>query len=364
MSAPLDTMRGAVQPHLAIRNVARRFGAAIAVDDVSLELTRGEFVTLLGDSGCGKTTLLRIVAGFTAPDAGTVHCAGVDVTRLAPAERRMGFVFQSYALFPTKTVAQNIGFPLEIARRPRREITERVRFLADLVEIEPLCARFPHELSGGQQQRVALARALAGEPEVLLLDEPMSALDARIRARLRQEIRELVGRLGLTTLYVTHDQEGALALSDRVAVMRAGRIEQIGAPADIYHRPRSRFVAEFVGTANLVEGQLSAGGIEAHGAIWPVEAIPEGISHSDAVVGVYRPEHIAIATDAPGIVARVVARSFLGAVERLSLVIAADRTVVVDLPSIGVGSDSAIGDEVWLRPVGARATVLPGRATP
>ncbi|TBW38261.1 aminotransferase class III-fold pyridoxal phosphate-dependent enzyme [Siculibacillus lacustris] len=262
MHAPLATCSdgrslGAVRPHLEIRNAVRRFGATTAVDDVSLELARGEFVTLLGDSGCGKITLLRIVAGFTAPDAGTVVCAGTDVTRLAPAERRMGFVFQSHALFPTKTVAQNSGFSPTIARRPRREIEDRVRAPAALVEIEPLLGRFPHELSGGQQQRVALARALAGNPEVLLLDEPMSALDARIRARLRQEIRALVGRLGLTTLYVTHDQEEALALSYRVAVMRAGRIEQIGTPRQIYHHPASRFVAEFVGTANLTLAALS-----------------------------------------------------------------------------------------------------------
>ncbi|UXN76050.1 ABC transporter ATP-binding protein (plasmid) [Devosia sp. A8/3-2] len=211
-------------------------------------------MTLLGDSGCGKTTLLRMIAGFTSPDTGRIWRQDADVTHMPPADRRMGFVFQSYALFPTKTAAQNIAFAPRMAGKRRAEVAQRVEQWATLVEIDRLLDRYPHELSGGQQQRVALARALAAEPEILLLDEPMSALDARIRAKLRSELRGLVDRLGMTALYVTHDQEEALALSDRVAVMRAGRIEQVGTPGEIYHRPRSRFVAEFIGTSESDDG--------------------------------------------------------------------------------------------------------------
>ncbi len=322
-------------PHLVIRSVTKRFGATLAVDDVSLDLARGEFVALLGDSGCGKTTLLRIVAGFTGADAGSILRAGVDVSRRPASERGMGFVFQSYALFPTKTVAANIGFALSVARRPKREIRERVAELAALVDIGPLLDRFPHELSGGQQQRVALARALAGEPDVLLLDEPMSALDARIRARLRGELRALIDRLGVTTLYVTHDQEEALALADRVAVMRRGRIEQIGAPADVYHRPQSRFVAEFIGVANLVEGRVAEGGVEADGRLWPA-ATAGRFPLGHGVTVVYRPERLSIGEE--GLPATVAARSFRGGFARLDLRLDDGAIVTVDVPSHG-GAD-------------------------
>jgi putative spermidine/putrescine transport system ATP-binding protein len=238
------------KPRLLLEGVRKAFGSAQAVDGVTLAVTQGEFVTLLGPSGCGKTTLLRIAAGFTAPDAGRVWIDGAEATAAPPAARGMGFVFQSYALFPTKNVAENIGFALHVVGRPKAEIAARVREVAALVAILPLLDRFPHELSGGQQQRVALARAIAPAPRMLLLDEPLAALDARIRHRLRDEIRALTDRLGMTALYVTHDQEEALAISDRVVVMREGRIEQAAAPADLYLRPASRYVAEFVGQAS------------------------------------------------------------------------------------------------------------------
>jgi putative spermidine/putrescine transport system ATP-binding protein len=318
---------------LSIKSITKRYGTTVAVDGVSLDIESGEFITLLGDSGCGKTTLLRIVAGFTSLDSGTVWRDSEEITHLAPKARRMGFVFQSYALFPTKTVADNIGFALRIAGRNRSETAERVQELAQLIELDRLLDRYPHELSGGQQQRVALARALAPRPDVLLLDEPLSALDARIRAKLRQELRSLVDRLGITAIYVTHDQEEALEISDRVAVMRAGRIVQLGTPEDIYLRPQSRFVAEFVGTANLVDGRLTAGGIESHGHIWPVH-LPEDAQPGTRATAMFRPEHLSIA--APGEAALhgiIETMTFLGPSLRLRIALGSGECVLVDCPS-------------------------------
>jgi len=343
------------RPHLAVRDVAKNYDGHRAVDGVSFELAKGEFVTLLGDSGCGKTTLLRIVAGFAQPDGGQVLRAGQDVTNMPPAKRRMGFVFQSYALFPTKTVAENIGFALTGGHALRmRRITE----LAGMVEIERLLARYPHELSGGQQQRVALARALASDPEVLLLDEPMSALDARIRVKLRNELRALVDRLGITTLYVTHDQEEALALSDRVAVMRKGRIDQIGTPSEIYHRPRSRFAAEFIGISNLIEGKVVTGGIESAAEFWPM-AVPANVLRGTDVTAVYRPEHIAVAAGGDGLKGHVETATFLGANVRLTVKLASGRVVIADRPS-HEASLWTRGLSVTLRPDAMRAVILAG----
>jgi ABC-type Fe3+/spermidine/putrescine transport system ATPase subunit len=306
-------------PHLRIEAVSKRFGTTQAVTAVDLSIDRGEFVTLLGDSGCGKTTLLRMVAGFTAPDSGRIWRQDTDVTHAAPARRRMGFVFQSYALFPTKTVAQNIGFAPRMAGLRRSEVADRVNDLATLVEIGDLLGRYPHELSGGQQQRVALARALAAEPEILLLDEPLSALDARIRAKLRTELRRLVDRIGMTALYVTHDQEEALALSDRVAVMRGGRIAQVGTPAAIYHRPRSRFVAEFIGISNLLTGVIGADGLQIDGALWPVPVDGTRAGHQMTVL--IRPEHLTFAdTGGVGTLAgTIIGVTFLGATRRITV---------------------------------------------
>ncbi|TCK30984.1 putative spermidine/putrescine transport system ATP-binding protein [Ancylobacter aquaticus] len=342
------------RPHLAVRAVSKVYKGHRAVDAVSFDLAKGEFVTLLGDSGCGKTTLLRIIAGFARPDAGQVLREGEDVTGMAPARRRMGFVFQSYALFPTKTVAQNIGFALA---GPRAARARRIEELAQLVEIDALLGRYPHELSGGQQQRVALARALASDPEVLLLDEPMSALDARIRVKLRGELRSLVDRLGITTLYVTHDQEEALALSDRVAVMRHGRIEQIGSPADVYHRPATRFVAAFIGISNLIEGRAVAGGIEAEGVVWPL-ALPAGVAPGARLTGLFRPEHVGIAPEGTGIAGIIESATFLGANVRLGVRLACGRLVLADRPSFEAGGLWPRGRAVVLRPDSTRAVVV------
>ncbi len=249
---------------LEIENLQKKFAHTTAVEHFQLEVTRGEFVSLLGPSGCGKTTTLRIIAGFEMPSSGAIRLDGVDITRRPPNQRNVGMVFQAYALFPNMTVAENVGFGLRVAKKPAAEIKHRVDEMLNLIELPALGNRYPYQLSGGQQQRVALARALAIQPQVLLLDEPLSALDAMIRVALRNEIRSIQRRLGITTIYVTHDQEEALSLSDRIVVMSEGRIEQIGTPFEIYNFPRTSFVASFVGTLNILRGRVAD---PAHGKI-------------------------------------------------------------------------------------------------
>ncbi len=244
---------------LTLTGIQKRFGASVAVEDFNLEAERGEFVSFLGPSGCGKTTTLRMIAGFEQPSAGKITIDDQDITYRPPNRRNVGMVFQSYALFPNMTVAGNIGFGMRVRKRSKADIAKRVTELLEMINLQDRGDRYPYQLSGGQQQRVALARALAIEPQVLLLDEPLSALDAKIRIVLRKEIRAIQRQLGITTVYVTHDQEEALSLSDRVVVMSDGRIEQIGTPFEIYNFPSTTFVASFVGTLNLV----AAGVIEA-----------------------------------------------------------------------------------------------------
>ncbi|MGH6891621.1 MAG: ABC transporter ATP-binding protein [Dongiaceae bacterium] len=241
---------------LDITNVRKSFGALTVVQEFDLTVERGEFVSFLGPSGCGKTTVLRIVAGFESPTSGSIRIDTREVTDLRPNQRNVGMVFQSYALFPNMTVAQNVAFGLKIAKKPAAETSARVEEMLDIIKLPHLGARYPYQLSGGQQQRVALARALAIKPQVLLLDEPLSALDAKIRVSLREEIRNLQRSLGITTIFVTHDQEEALSMSDRVVVMNEGRVDQIGTPFEIYNRPRTRFVASFVGTLNIMKGKI------------------------------------------------------------------------------------------------------------
>jgi putative spermidine/putrescine transport system ATP-binding protein len=241
---------------LEIENVQKRFAQTTAVEQFELEVERGEFVSFLGPSGCGKTTTLRMIAGFESPSSGTIRINGADVTHKRPNQRDVGMVFQAYALFPNMTVAQNVGFGLKVAKKPAVEIKQRVDEMLNLINLPALAGRYPYQLSGGQQQRVALARALAIRPQVLLLDEPLSALDAKIRVALRNEIRSIQRRLGITTIYVTHDQEEALSMSDRIVVMSEGRVEQIGTPFEIYNFPRTAFVASFVGTLNILRGQV------------------------------------------------------------------------------------------------------------
>ena len=245
---------------LELTDIQKRFGDVAAVQNFNLAADRGEFVSFLGPSGCGKTTTLRMIAGFEQPTAGTILVDGTDITRRPPNQRNVGMVFQSYALFPNMTVGDNIGFGLKVRRKPRASVREKVQELLRLINLPDKADRYPYQLSGGQQQRVALARALAIEPQVLLLDEPLSALDAKIRVALRKEIRSIQRQLGITTVYVTHDQEEALSLSDRVVVMNEGRIEQVGTPAEIYNFPATPFVASFVGTLNLIAGKVVEAG--------------------------------------------------------------------------------------------------------
>ena len=258
-------------PAVLVEDVSRHFGEVVAVNHVSLKVERGEFVTLLGPSGCGKTTTLRMVAGLEQNTSGRISIGGRVVSDAAagifvpPDHRQLGMVFQSYAIWPHMTVFDNVAYPLRIRRRPKAEIGERVRGVLRLVEMEKFADRPAPALSGGQQQRVAIARALVFEPEVLLLDEPLSNLDARLRTQMGDEFRALQKRLGITSLYVTHDQEEAMALSDRVLVMQAGRILQIGTPEEIYQRPASRAVAAFFGSPNLLEARVTACEVDADG---------------------------------------------------------------------------------------------------
>ena len=253
---------------LDIHHLEKSFGALRVVKDFNLGIDKGEFVSFLGPSGCGKTTVLRMVAGFETPTSGSIRIDGRDVTAMAANQRKIGMVFQSYALFPNLTVEQNIGFGLNVAGEGKAEIGRRVVEMLELIGLPQLGGRYPFQLSGGQQQRVALARALAVRPQVLLLDEPLSALDAKIRISLREEIRRIQRNLGITTIFVTHDQEEALSMSDRVVVMHQGVADQVGAPFEIYNRPATRFVAEFVGTLNLLDAQVleAAAGTESGAA--------------------------------------------------------------------------------------------------
>lgn len=245
-----------MKPMVELRGVTKRFGAFTAVDNVSLAVHPGEFLTLLGPSGCGKTTLLRMIAGFETPDDGAVYLNGGDVTYLPPYRRNVNQVFQSYALFPHLTVKENVAFGLRMQRTPAAERERRTTEAIELVSLQGFEDRKPHQLSGGQRQRVALARALAPRPEVLLLDEPLSALDAKLRHAMQLELKRLQRQLGVTFIFVTHDQEEALTMSDRIAVVNRGRIEQIGGADEIYHRPATPFAADFVGQANLLEARL------------------------------------------------------------------------------------------------------------
>lgn len=324
--------------YLELQGLHREFGAVKALDGIELELGQGEFLSLLGPSGCGKTTALRLVAGFDRPDAGAIVVEGRDVTRVPPNKRNMGMVFQAYSLFPNMTAAQNVEFGLRIRGRSRAERAKRVGELLELVGLGHAGDRYPHQLSGGMQQRVALARALAIEPRVLLLDEPLSALDAKVRVQLREEIRRIQLELGITTLYVTHDQEEALSISDQVAVMYRGRIEQVGSPAQMYSAPATPFVAEFIGTMNRLEGQVldpEAGTVETGGTTIAVEAA-RGKPRGARVLVLVRPETVEVVVTNGGgpntFTGEVLTHTFLGPVTRLK--IAGERTsLIADLPT-------------------------------
>ena len=303
---------------VTLTGITKRYGEAVAVRGVDLMVADGEFVTLLGPSGCGKTTTLHMVAGLISPTTGIITIGGrvvADAARgrfVPPNKRNLGMVFQSYALWPHMTLAANVGYPLKLRRVPPQERANRVRDVLSLVALDGLAKRYPHELSGGQQQRGALARALVGEPDILLLDEPLSNLDAKLREELRAEIRRVQQSVGTTVLFVTHDQGEAMALSDRVAVMHAGAIEQVGTPRVIYEQPATRFVASFVGAVNLLDA-ISEGGVArvvgAPDLVLPL--VPPGASFSAVV----RPEDIALTLDADavsGMMGRIASCTYLG----------------------------------------------------
>ena len=278
---------------LTISNLEKSFGANRVVKDFNLSVDKGEFISLLGPSGCGKTTVLRMIAGFEEPSSGSITIDGLEVTALKTAKRNVGMMFQAYALFPNLTVADNVGFGLKVAGVARAEREARVGEMLRLIGLPDLGGRYPFQLSGGQQQRVALARALAPRPRVLLLDEPLSALDAKVRVSLRNEIRQIQRELGITAIFVTHDQEEALSISDRIVVMNGGIAEQVGTPFEIYNQPATAFVASFVGTLSVMNatvedaslGQVSVEGVRISGV-----RLPEGTSTGDRVRLALRPE--------------------------------------------------------------------------
>lgn len=333
---------------LELNNVRKSFGLVEAVQSFNLQVERGEFVSFLGPSGCGKTTTLRMIAGFELPTSGTVLINGDDVTYKPPQKRNTGMVFQSYALFPNMTVADNIGFGLKITKKRKDEIKKRVEEMLALIKMENYGHRYPYQLSGGQQQRVALARAIAIQPQVLLLDEPLSALDAKIRVALRQEIRAIQQKLRITTIYVTHDQEEALSLSERVVVMNDGRIEQVGTPFEIYNFPKTAFTAQFVGTLNTIQAQVrdAASGrmVVAEQEIQASHGL-DSARAGEAISIAIRPERISFASDGrkPNVMNVTVENiTFLGSIVRIQ-VRAGDHVFFMDtfnnpfltLPKIG-----------------------------
>ena len=324
--------------YLRIRRLTKKFGEFTALADISLDVLESEFVCFLGPSGCGKTTLLRAIAGLDIQTSGTVEQAGADISALPPSERDFGIVFQSYALFPNMTVTRNVAYGLESQRRSRAEVQDRVRELLDLVGLPDQGDKYPAQLSGGQQQRIALARAIAMSPGLLLLDEPLSALDAKVRARLRYEVKSLQRRLGITTIMVTHDQEEALTMADRIVVMNHGVIEQVGSPTDIYREPASMFVADFIGTMNFI-ATVVTGESEVTVGEFALECDTSGFSAGERVTVAIRPEDIAlegiesteIASRGSAIEATVDHLEFLGSFVRAGLAIAGER-LLLDLP--------------------------------
>jgi putative spermidine/putrescine transport system ATP-binding protein len=327
---------------VSLRGLTRVFGQTRALDEMSLDIAPGELVALLGPSGCGKTTALRIVAGFEFADSGEVLIDGRDVSGTPASKRDMGMVFQSYSLFPNMSALDNVAFGLRLRRVAAAARRKQAAELLDMVGLAAQARQYPHQLSGGQQQRVALARALAIEPRVLLLDEPLSALDAKVRLQLREQIRTLQQRLGTTTLFVTHDQEEALSMSDRVGVMRAGKLEQVATPDVLYSRPATAFVATFVGTMNRLPAELGSDGTAS--VIGVTVPVQPGGPASGPVDVLVRPENLTVTPvgDGDGI---VTVRTFLGAVTRLTVRLSGDTEVVVDVAT-GAAAEMTPGTAV------------------
>jgi putative spermidine/putrescine transport system ATP-binding protein len=350
---------------LEIDRITKRYGEVHAVRDVSLDVADGEFVVLLGPSGCGKTTTLRVIAGFAKPTSGAVRLGERDITYLPPWKRNAGLVFQSYALFPHLTVAENVAFGLEMRKVSKSEMNDRIREALRLVQLGQLGERLPRQLSGGQQQRVALARALVFRPDVLLLDEPLSNLDAKLRQEVRVEIRELQRKLALTTVMVTHDQEEALTMADRLVVMNDGTVRQIGTQQDLYERPTDRFVAGFVGRSTFIDGEVEGPGRfrSVGGLVLSCNATTAG----PATLAL-RPERIILGSaqnggmdnHLPGVVEFV---SYLGATVDVHVRISPKERVLAQLPNRADGSISKVGDNVHVAWPAGDGIVFVGRAS-
>lgn len=339
---------------LELTHIKKSFGDIHVVHDFNMQIERGEFISFLGPSGCGKTTVLRMIAGFETPTAGTLTINGKDQRPLKPNQRNIGMVFQAYALFPNMTVHDNVAFGLKVAGMAKPEIDKRVKEMLALIKLDHLAGRFPYQMSGGQQQRVALARAIAVKPQVLLLDEPLSALDAKIRVSLREEIRAIQQQLGITTVFVTHDQEEALSISDRIVVMNAGRADQIGTPFEIYNTPATRFVASFVGTLNLIEGKVvdpDSNRILIGDQGVTLKQSVTAYKPGDTVSLALRPEAGSLAESAKGdtaLTGEVSSAHFLGSVIRTRMNVAGN-TISFDMFNSPGMLPPSVGEKVTLR---------------
>ncbi len=344
--------------HVELRNLVKKFGDVVAVDRINVSIEKGEFVSLLGGSGCGKTTTLRMIAGFEGPTEGDILVDGKKINKTPAKARNMGMVFQSYALFPTLTVYENIAFGLRVRKQSRSQVEERVHRLLRLAHMEDLTQRYPAQLSGGQQQRVALLRALAIEPTVLLLDEPLSNLDAKLRVEMRNEIKKMQSELNITTVYVTHDQEEALAVSDRIAVMNKGAIHQVGTPVEIYTKPADSFVADFIGLSNFLNCRvLGENEVEFEEKIFRIPA-PEKWGARDQVVLSFRPEHVSVQKPLPPssrgfdgitIPAQLSFEFFLGVMNRMEAVTPKGHIIIIEMPFEKRRMvDCKIGDSILL----------------
>lgn len=335
---------------VSLKNLTKTYATSNAVDDINLDIEKGEFIALLGPSGCGKTTTLRMVAGFIDPTAGNIMVGGRNVTRLAPEKRNMGMVFQSYALFPHMTVRKNVEFGLVCHRVPASEIDERINNVLRTVGLEAMHDRYPRQLSGGQQQRVALARVMAIQPSLLLFDEPLSNLDAFLRVQMRSEIRQVQRKMGVTALFVTHDQEEAMTMADRIVVMSKGKIEQIGAPSDVYDHPQTRFVANFIGSANFFEGTVESRENEQvfrtqEGVLFPLAANPQKAAKCLAI----RPERINLGNPGEGLIdGRVEGAIQLGAMMEYEVGLGGQQSIKVqaqrraDMPKVSIGQQVSV----------------------
>jgi spermidine/putrescine ABC transporter ATP-binding subunit len=345
---------------LELHGVLKHYGGNLGVGPIDFAVQQGEFLTLLGPSGCGKTTTLQIVAGLLQPDQGRVLMANRDITGLDPQHRDMGLVFQNYALFPHKTIFDNVAFGLRMRKVPRPEIRRRVDEILGMVGLPGVEERFPDQLSGGQRQRVALARALVIQPKVLLLDEPLSNLDAVLRKRMRIELRDIQQRLGITTIFVTHDQDEAFEMSDRIALLNNGRIEQLGRPEDLYDEPSSRFAAEFIGATNLIAGQVRACNGTAvsvdigNGLLYDALSTGKAYQPGDSVYLMVRPERVDIATirpeDQAALSAQVVKRIFSGERMIFTLGVREGLRLISTKPNLPQFRSVGLGDQVWVAP--------------